>query len=164
MAENRQRTRINKWTALFVTEMVVGVIWLYRSDWSEPLAYALLIGGAALAASMMFRAVRCWLDANPAPAHMVNWQPELFSLASPSREETEAGNKSGYAKYLKSHSWKMKRRTVLGRANHRCQLCDTRFRLEVHHRTYKRLGNERDGDLIVLCSSCHARRHGKLRA
>lgn len=27
--------------------------------------------------------------------------------------------------------------------------------LEVHHRTYERVGSERDDDLVALCTSCH---------
>jgi hypothetical protein len=31
--------------------------------------------------------------------------------------------------------------------------------LEVHHRTYERLGDERDEDLEVLCTRCHEQHH-----
>jgi hypothetical protein len=35
------------------------------------------------------------------------------------------------------------------------------YRLEVHHRTYERLGRERPEDLLVLCEKCHAVEHGR---
>lgn len=39
-----------------------------------------------------------------------------------------------------------------------CQRCHWNFcrdELEVHHLTYERLGNEKDGDLVVVCKRCH---------
>lgn len=35
--------------------------------------------------------------------------------------------------------------------------------IEVHHKTYERLGNERLDDLVVLCPACHGDQHGFLR-
>ena len=60
-----------------------------------------------------------------------------------------------YKTYLKSSKWQQRRRAKLQQAKYRCERCDERDRLSVHHKTYKRLGNERSDDLIVLCQSCH---------
>lgn len=62
-----------------------------------------------------------------------------------------------YAAYLKSSKWRQRRRAKLQEANYECERkdCHERDRLEVHHLTYERLGNERSDDLIVLCQSCH---------
>jgi len=40
--------------------------------------------------------------------------------------------------------------------------CGSRVRLQVHHKTYVRFGNERMGDLVTLCESCHAKEHERL--
>lgn len=32
-------------------------------------------------------------------------------------------------------------------------------RLDIHHRTYTRLGHERPADFLVLCRRCHKRQH-----
>ena len=40
------------------------------------------------------------------------------------------------------------------------EVCGVKHRLQVHHLTYERLGNERDEDLKVLCWACHEREHG----
>lgn len=67
-----------------------------------------------------------------------------------------------YATYLESPEWKHRRDYMLRRADHRCSLCDTSTNsLDVHHRTYERLGREYDADLIVLCRPCHDRHHKK---
>lgn len=76
----------------------------------------------------------------------------------------EAVGKDGYHAYLASDAWQVKRRAALARAGGRCQLCNSRWSVQVHHRTYDRLGREADGDLIVLCADCHATFHGKLNA
>jgi hypothetical protein len=68
-----------------------------------------------------------------------------------------------YGAYLRSEHWKSVRAAALERAGHRCQLCNSPDRLEVHHRTYERRGRERPTDVTVLCDECHARHHGKRR-
>lgn len=66
-----------------------------------------------------------------------------------------------YRKYLESEDWKEKREEAKERAEYRCQLCNSGPPLHVHHRTYERAGNEKPGDLTVLCAGCHHRFHHK---
>lgn len=68
--------------------------------------------------------------------------------------------KAEYAEYLQSPHWQLTRAAALERACHRCQLCNSSKRLQVHHRTYVRLGNEDPTDLTVLCRGCHEKHHG----
>lgn len=67
-----------------------------------------------------------------------------------------------YTEYLKSDHWKKTRKKALKRAKNRCQLCNKKSKLQVHHRTYKNKGKEKNEDLIVLCNDCHAKFHDKL--
>ncbi len=60
-----------------------------------------------------------------------------------------------YTDYLQTSEWWAKRTSALRRANYRCQLCSRTDRLQVHHNTYERRGNEAPEDLIVLCAGCH---------
>ncbi len=61
-----------------------------------------------------------------------------------------------YSEYLKTEHWQRQRRFALTRAAYRCQVCNTNaLPLEVHHRTYARLGCELPSDLFVLCETCH---------
>lgn len=70
-----------------------------------------------------------------------------------------------YSEYIKSDGWKIRRQRALALAENRCQVCNSPARLQVHHRTYERLGHERDADLIVLCHDCHTlfHDHGELK-
>ena len=60
-----------------------------------------------------------------------------------------------YHEYLQSDTWKERRQAKLQQAKYKCKRCGERTRLQVHHLNYKRLGNERSSDLIVLCTACH---------
>ncbi len=67
-----------------------------------------------------------------------------------------------YADYLQTPHWQKVRVDALKRAKGRCSLCDSKVRLDVHHRTYARRGHENPEDVIVLCNRCHGRHHGTL--
>jgi len=60
-----------------------------------------------------------------------------------------------YLDYLKTQEWCARRAVKLKIAEYRCQLCNESEGLQVHHRTYERLGCEKMGDLLVLCKACH---------
>lgn len=65
-----------------------------------------------------------------------------------------------YHDYLKTITWKKLRKTAIHLANYRCQLCNSPFNLNVHHRKYpEKLGQESVTDLIVLCRVCHTSFH-----
>jgi hypothetical protein len=55
----------------------------------------------------------------------------------------------------------MRRNRALRLASWRCSRCGEKRHLEVHHKTYERLGREYDQDLEVLCETCHERHHGR---
>ncbi len=61
-----------------------------------------------------------------------------------------------YAEYLASPHWLETRAAAIARAGGRCALCPREgVPLEVHHRSYERLGEELPEDLTVLCGLCH---------
>jgi len=62
---------------------------------------------------------------------------------------------TNYKDYLKSDEWYKIRAQKIEEADNRCQLCYKLGKLQVHHRTYKRIFNEKLSDLIVLCKNCH---------
>ncbi len=68
-----------------------------------------------------------------------------------------------YQDYLRTQDWLRRRAVKLEISEYRCQLCNSSEGLQVHHRTYERLGCEKMGDLIVLCKECHALFHERRR-
>jgi hypothetical protein len=54
-----------------------------------------------------------------------------------------------------SKDWDRLKRQKLNAVGNTCQICNSPDNLHVHHRTYKRIFNERLNDLTVLCASCH---------
>jgi hypothetical protein len=77
--------------------------------------------------------------------------------------ETEHLRSLPYSAYLRSPHWTAVRREALNRAGNRCQICNRAELLQVHHRTYERVGAERPADVIVLCDVCHSNHHNKPR-
>lgn len=69
--------------------------------------------------------------------------------------------KDEYVVYLQSDHWQTTRKAALARALHRCQVCNRDKNLDVHHRTYERVGREDAADLTVLCRDCHSLFHGE---
>ncbi len=65
-----------------------------------------------------------------------------------------------YREYLQTPHWKRRREEKLLSVGRRCQVCNRgSVSLDVHHRTYERLGEELDEDLTVLCRDCHSTFH-----
>lgn len=71
---------------------------------------------------------------------------------------------SRYADYLQSLHWRrFKSEFKPRRMRHGYPVCEFCLsgnrRLDLHHRTYKRLGCERQADVVLICSQCHDRVH-----
>ena len=62
-----------------------------------------------------------------------------------------------YDNYLKSKEWKEIRERIKERANGKCELCSVSIgnKGHVHHTCYDNLFEEKDEDLLYLCSACH---------
>lgn len=60
-----------------------------------------------------------------------------------------------YHEYLLSPEWKARRDERVKASGGRCQVCNRAEKLNVHHRTYERIGDELPDDLFVLCEECH---------
>ncbi len=64
-----------------------------------------------------------------------------------------------YRPYINSEPWHCRRMLARERVGNKCQFCGSTDRLETHHLSYERLGEEAPEDLIILCRSCHTRFH-----
>jgi 5-methylcytosine-specific restriction endonuclease McrA len=75
-----------------------------------------------------------------------------------------------YLKYIASSAWRNNpvRLREFEAAGFQCRLCPNSLAdghlLDAHHRTYKRMGCEIDGDLTALCRDCHKGVTSMLRA
>jgi len=71
--------------------------------------------------------------------------------------------KKEYSKLLTSSKWKNKRKTILKRDLHVCQICSiSKDILHVHHKYYvvnKKPWEYPDTALITLCEECHSEVH-----
>ena len=60
-----------------------------------------------------------------------------------------------YKDYLQSEEWQVTKERKLKAAGYKCELTSQTKNLNVHHKTYDRLGCELDSDLIVLSTDVH---------
>lgn len=62
---------------------------------------------------------------------------------------------ASYEEYLLSPEWKAKADERKRLDGYQCRICESKERLECHHRTYIRLYDERIEDLTTLCNPHH---------
>lgn len=64
-----------------------------------------------------------------------------------------------YVSYINSKKWNKRRRLYFALNGNTCAICGSRERLNLHHKTYARLGCELDIDLVPLCGDHHDEFH-----
>ena len=69
-----------------------------------------------------------------------------------------------YQIVISSERWKRLRLKLIEKNESKCSRCgwqknafDKSRNLELHHKTYERLGEERESDLEIVCSICHVK-------
>lgn len=63
--------------------------------------------------------------------------------------------------YLKSPHWKFLSKIAYSTLGRVCKDCGSTKRLQLHHLNYDNLWKEDiHRDLVVVCATCHAKRHG----
>ena len=65
-----------------------------------------------------------------------------------------------YKDYLQTKHWQELRYRIAKLYNFTCNDCGEKLLggYEIHHLTYKNIGNEKDKDLVCLCRNCHQKR------
>lgn len=89
----------------------------------------------------------------------VQFQKRLENFHRSKSEKNRSEWFAAYSTYLSSQKWKEKRIAVLERDNYLCQGCRNQKASQVHHLSYKNVGNEFLSELISLCSECHSKLH-----
>jgi hypothetical protein len=64
-----------------------------------------------------------------------------------------------YSAYIQSRAWKIMRQRRLSLDGGKCQVCGSELDLNIHHKTYERLGHENLDDLVTLCRHHHYQVH-----
>ncbi len=69
-----------------------------------------------------------------------------------------------YSNFIRSNAWRSKRKKFLASKLFTgcCWICGSKNRIQVHHKTYVRIGKEKLNDLVALCENCHNELHDKL--
>ena len=60
-----------------------------------------------------------------------------------------------YEQRIRSAQWKNMRADLIRMRGPRCERCGCGPPLELHHKTYERMGRELLSDLELLCRTCH---------
>jgi 5-methylcytosine-specific restriction endonuclease McrA len=60
-----------------------------------------------------------------------------------------------YKRHIRSKAWRATKARLLHERGGRCARCGRPPPLSLHHKTYERLGRERDDDLELVCTACH---------
>ena len=82
-------------------------------------------------------------------------------LDHPATKRLEELRAMPYREYLQTQEWQEIRRSMVRASGYKCQRCGCRnTKLDVHHLTYERRGEEAREDLEVICRDCHEFEHG----
>lgn len=89
---------------------------------------------------------------------------ELHKAKTQTSRQLEYENKQlefqkKYNYVMQSEDWRQIRKLALERDNYLCQGCRLKKAAEVHHTTYKNLGDELLFQLVSLCVNCHQKLH-----
>lgn len=68
-------------------------------------------------------------------------------------------NGLSYEGYINSSSWERRRVAYFAKHPKVCVACGSNKKIQLHHKTYDRMGAELDGDLAPLCEFCHSTLH-----
>lgn len=79
-------------------------------------------------------------------------------IKKPKKQKNSVFN---YKQYLKSNHWKNKREEFYNSKYYDgcCSVCGLDENLQVHHKSYKNINNERLVDLVCVCGGCHIAVH-----
>ncbi len=75
-----------------------------------------------------------------------------------SKKPKKKSHKEKYYTYLLSCKWR-KIRTKIIKERKSCERCGSKIILQLHHKTYENIFNEKDEDLELLCRKCHKLEH-----
>lgn len=78
------------------------------------------------------------------------------------RAEKRTLRPKNYFAYIKSSQWRQRTRAYYALHGNACAVCADTKTVQLHHKTYERLGEEMDADLIPLCDAHHKAFHSTI--
>lgn len=75
-------------------------------------------------------------------------------------EKPLSRHQKAYLKYLESEHWAQIKLDLYAVRGFQCEVCFSTRSIQVHHKTYERIGREEPQDVILLCRPCHKKAHG----
>lgn len=64
-----------------------------------------------------------------------------------------------YRQYLKTKYWAELRKVFRKTIGNKCEVCNTKSPLNIHHFNYANIGKETFNDIVCLCETCHRHIH-----
>lgn len=98
-----------------------------------------------------------WIRSSPYALDIEVFGPPPGIAYEPEENVTDGWQPLYYKAYLRSREWGIKSAAARERAGYACERCGSNSELEVHHKHYRMLGNEKPEDLEVLCPKCHVK-------
>jgi 5-methylcytosine-specific restriction endonuclease McrA len=92
------------------------------------------------------------------------WRESLLARQEAAKTARDSAWWVWYNQYLTTPEWKQRRAAVMRRADGICEGCGTGRASQVHHLTYKHVGNEFLFELVAVCDGCHRRLHNDQQA
>ena len=90
-----------------------------------------------------------------APNRKWQWKYPSRGISLSPTHHPKVARPMNYEDYIRSEKWKRVRKRYAKNYPMRCYVCGSTKRVQLHHKTYKRLGRERMSDLLWLCEECH---------
>jgi hypothetical protein len=135
------------------------ILFIYKTFWRED------IDSSHFQDDTMIRNNECyddlWFMKNLPRVAPLPGFPDLAAIPKQFFPKSQS-HKEKYHEYLLSEKWSNLRKKKIKEAGGRCQLCNKSGLLNIHHRTYDNVFNERLEDLIALCKKCHEKFHDKV--
>lgn len=88
-----------------------------------------------------------------------DWSARRMQRYQDMRGQQDAEWRQRYEAVIESAAWQKKRTKIFERDKGLCQACRLRPADQVHHLTYKHLGQEPLFDLVAVCLVCHTALH-----
>lgn len=91
------------------------------------------------------------------------WYAKKTGKKKKKRRKKKKSKKPKYKTYIKSKAWQNKREKFLKSLGGRCERCNSRDSINVHHMHYGFVGREKEKHVALLCKRCHFQFHERYK-